>query len=213
MSEREVGHAHLTGPTSWCWSAEIFVFHLFCVFSWQPHSHWPLSRHTILFHQIDDDEKRKNTLNFTLRFPEFLQFGKVFVQDEDFGQADGRHFSPLSPPPQAPSSNQLATLDEITRHFCLLFFSLFHSDECRICRGKKKLLFVEITARDGRTQKQQERPWLALAGLNSAEREMQLVASLLHPPLSHFLPAHHTTFHSFSPLPILFFKKRVSNLL
>ena len=137
MSEREVGHAHLTGPTSWCWSAEIFVFHLFCVFSWQPHSHWPLSRHTILFHQIEDDEKRKNTLNFTLRFPEFLQFGKVFVQDEDFGQADGRHFSPLSPPPQAPSSNQLATLDEITRHFCLLFFSLFHSAECRICRGKK----------------------------------------------------------------------------
>ena len=48
--------------------------------------------------------------------------------------------------------------------------------------AKKKLLFVEITARDGRTQKQQERPWLALAGLNSAEREMQLVASLLHPP-------------------------------
>ena len=102
MSEREVGHAHLTGPTSWCWSAEIFVFHLFCVFSWQPHSHWPLSRHTILFHQIDDDEKRKNTLNFTLRFPEFLQFGKVFVQDEDFGQADGRHFSPLSPPSPGP---------------------------------------------------------------------------------------------------------------
>lgn len=33
------------------------------------------------------------TLNFTLRFPKLLQFCKVFVQDEDFGEADGRHFS------------------------------------------------------------------------------------------------------------------------
>lgn len=35
-----------------------------------------------------------STLNFTLCFPEFLQFGKVLVQNEDFGQADGRHFPP-----------------------------------------------------------------------------------------------------------------------
>ncbi len=34
------------------------------------------------------------TLNFTLCFPEFLQLGKVFVENEDFGQADGRHFPP-----------------------------------------------------------------------------------------------------------------------
>ena len=38
--------------------------------------------------------KNNNTLNFTLCFPEFLQFGKVFVKNEDFGQADGRHFPP-----------------------------------------------------------------------------------------------------------------------
>ena len=78
--------------------------------------------------------------------------------------------------------------------------------------GQKKLLFVEITARDGRTQKQQERPWLALAGLNSAEREMQLVASLLHPPslisyLRITLPFIRSLLFPFS------FFKRVSNLL
>ena len=33
------------------------------------------------------------TLNFTLCFPKLLQFCKVFVQDEDFGKADGRHFA------------------------------------------------------------------------------------------------------------------------
>ena len=55
-------------------------------------------------------------------------------------------------------------------HFCLLFFCFFfHSAECRICRGKKKkqLLFVEITACDGRTEKQQERPWLIALGRGS----------------------------------------------
>ena len=212
MSEREVGHAHLTGPTSWCWSAEIFVFHLFCVFSWQPHSHWPLSRHTILFHQIDDDEKRKNTLNFTLRFPEFLQFGKVFVQDEDFGQADGRHFSPLSPPSPGPVFQP--TCNTWRNHSTLLSAVLFTVSLGWMSNlpGQKKLLFVEITARDGRTQKQQERPWLALAGLNSAEREMQLVASLLHPPslisyLRITLPFIRSLLFPFS------FFKRVSNLL
>ena len=55
-------------------------------------------------------------------------------------------------------------------HFCLLFFCFFfHSAEGRICRGKKKkqLLFVEITACDGRTEKQQERPWLIALGRGS----------------------------------------------
>ena len=81
-------------------------------------------------------------------------------------------------------------------HFCLLFLFFFHSAECRICRGKKnnncclsksrRVMAVPKTNKNGRGSR-----WVA--GLNSAEREMQLVDSLLH-PLSHFLPVHYLSF-------------------
>ena len=54
-------------------------------------------------------------------------------------------------------------------HFCLLFFCFFFTRPNVEFAGAKKqqLLFVEITACDGRTEKQQERPWLIALGRGS----------------------------------------------
>ena len=91
-------------------------------------------------------------------------------------------FPPYPPLPRPRLPTNLQHLTKSLDTFVCCSFHCFTRMNVEFAGAKKKLLFVEITARDGRTQKQQERPWLALAGLNSAEREMQLVASLLHPP-------------------------------
>lgn len=59
------------------------------------------SRYRILKNQKEKNRTRttrtnqfflRNTLHFALRFPEFLQFGEIFIKNEDFREANGRHF-------------------------------------------------------------------------------------------------------------------------